>query len=124
MIDDYKENMFHGASQQIFRNAQYLRQKQTKAEKILWEELKGKKLGVKFRRQHSIAKYIVDFYCHKHRLIIEIDGGYHNTENQQKSDLFRSKELERLGLKVIRFTNEEIYNSLSDVLNKIKICII
>lgn len=124
MIDDFKENMFYGAGPEIFKNAQILRQNQTKAEEILWLALSGKNLGVKFRRQHAIAKYVVDFYCHECKLIIEIDGEYHNTESQQKSDIFRSTELEQLNLKVVRFTNEEIYKDLNIVLSKIKKLII
>ena len=83
--------MFHGASNLIFENARELRNKQTESEIILWNILKDYKLrGFKFRRQHPIANYIADFYCHKAKLIIEIDGEYHNNKEQVLIDKERT----------------------------------
>jgi len=93
----------------------------TQAESLLWEALKGKQLdGLKFRRQHPVHLYIADFYCHKLRLIIEIDGAYHNFEKQQLLDKQRTLDLESQGLKVIRFTNWEVENNLKGVLIRIR----
>jgi very-short-patch-repair endonuclease len=89
----------------------------TKAELILWDELKGNKLnGQKIRRQHPIGIYIVDFYNHKNKLVIEIDGEYHNTEEQKIKDIEREQFLLFNGLKIIRFKNETIINNLSEAL--------
>jgi len=115
------DDMWKGASPKIFSNAQYLRERATIAEEILWLELKNNQLeGYKFRRQHPLNIYIADFYCHKLKLVIEIDGGYHQTEEQQKSDAERTKAIEFQGLKVIRFSNEEVITKVSEVLNIIK----
>jgi len=75
-------------------------------------ELENSKLGYKFRRQHPIHKFIVDFYCHKLKLIIEVDGKYHESEGQKNSDLERSELLTFQGIKIIRFTNEEVLKTL------------
>jgi len=81
----------------------------TRAEKILWSKLRKKQIdGVIFRRQHPIDIFIVDFYCHKHQLVIEVDGGIHNLPGVSERDEGRTYELEKWGLKVIRFTNEEV----------------
>ena len=74
------ESMFKGASAKIFKNAEVLRNRMTESESLLWDKLKSKKFhGLKFRCQHPIQTYIADFYCHKLKLIIEIDGGYHDS---------------------------------------------
>lgn len=92
----------------------------TPAEKILWEKLKGKSLdSFKFRRQHPISKYIVDFYCHALKLVIEIDGNIHDLKDQIEYDAGREFELQELGLRVLRFRNEEVILSPDKVLNKI-----
>lgn len=72
-----KQKMFLGASHLIFQNAERLRYNMTAAETLLWGHLKGNQLGFKFRRQHPNSIYIADFYCHHHKLIIEIDGSIH-----------------------------------------------
>jgi len=77
-IMSYRENLSLGASPEIHRRAQELRKRMTPCENILWERLKGKHfLGYKFRRQHPLYKYIVDFYCHQLKLVIEVDGSVH-----------------------------------------------
>jgi very-short-patch-repair endonuclease len=118
---DYKENLFYGASPEIVKMARELRNNLTEAENILWQEIRNRKLdGYKFRRQHPIDKFIVDFYCHKKKLVVELDGGIHNHEEIKEYDVARSDELEMFDIKVIRFTNEEVYKNLDDVLRRIK----
>jgi len=81
----------------------------TGAEKILWKELKNRNLnGLKFRRQHPIHFYIADFYCHEKRLVIEVDGEIHKRRAVKEHDENRSAELDRLGINVIRFTNDQV----------------
>ena len=77
----------------------------TEAESILWQQLRGKALGQPFRRQHIIGPFIADFICVPRKLILEIDGGYHQLPDQQISDEERTQWLEAKGYKVIRFTN-------------------
>ena len=93
-----------------------LRNNMTKTEIILWSKLKGKQLGYKFRRQHGIGKYIVDFYCPKLRLIIEVDGDVHAYENNIKKDKERQRFLESLNFKVKRYTNNDVFKNLNGVL--------
>lgn len=92
---------------------------QTQAEELLWYHLSNNPWGIHFRRQHIINCYIADFVCLKRSLIIEIDGGYHSQESQIIKDYLRTENLNDMGYKVIRFTNEEIYSNLSNVLDKI-----
>ena len=101
-------------------NAKQHKSTPTQAEMALWQNLKSKKLGeYKFRRQHIIEDIIVDFVCLKERLVIEVDGGYHNTPEAQEADKLKTLLLERKGFKVIRFTNEEVIGNIDGVLNKI-----
>ncbi len=117
----YDESMWKGAPTSSFLKAKELRDKMTIAERLLWTELeKNKLLGVKFRRQHPIGIYIVDFYAHKFKLIIELDGKYHQNMKQQILDDERTIFLEFNGLKVIRFKNEEILDNIETVIQKIK----
>ena len=91
----------------------------TKAEAILWEHLRDRRLaGAKFRRQKSIGRYIADFYCAEHRLIIELDGGVHRM--QLEYDQLRQAELEAQGYIVLRFSNKQIMNDLEGVLREIE----
>ena len=93
----------------------------TEAEKVLWKSLKTKQLdGYKFRREHIIDEYIVDFVCLAKKLVIEVDGGYHDSIEIQEADKFRTENLEELGFRVIRFTNEEVIGNIDGVLEKIK----
>jgi len=97
-----------------------LRNNSTAAESHLWKQLQKSQLkGRKFRRQHSIKNFIVDFYCPSERLIIELDGQYHFTPQQQKYDLYRQGVLERLGFTVLRFENKMVFNLMPGVLMKI-----
>ena len=95
------------------------KKKTTEAEQILWEQLKTKKLDSKFRRQHIVDEFIVDFICIEKNLIIEVDGKYHTTKEQQEADDLRTKILQELGFKVIRFTNEEVIGNIENTISKI-----
>ncbi|MDR2844204.1 MAG: isoleucine--tRNA ligase [Candidatus Symbiothrix sp.] len=96
------------------------RQNLTQSEQILWQALRGKKLsGYKFRRQHPIDEFIVDFACLSKHLVVEIDGGYHFTEEMQEADVWRTNALNQSGYTVIRFTNEEVIANIEEVLDKI-----
>ena len=95
----------------------------TEAESLLWFYLSNKQLGVRFRRQHIIGQYIADFACLEKMLIIELDGGYHSLPEQQISDGQRTANLQERGYRVIRFTNEELFNGIDLVLTKIKIAL-
>ena len=119
--NNHSDNMWKGASPQIFSNAKKLRENQTEAEEKLWLAIKDNQIeGYKFRRQHPISIYVADFYCHALKLVIELDGEYHLDEEQQLLDKKRTADLEFQGLKIIRFTNEEIITNLEEVLEKIK----
>ncbi len=114
-----KQKMFLDPDRLIFQNAEVLRRNMTPAETLLWEYLKNSQLGVKFRRQHPIGIYIADFYCHKHKLIIELDGSIHNVPDVAANDIERQLYLEANGIKFLRFKNEQIFNQLEEVLTTI-----
>ncbi len=102
----------------LLERARELRKQQTPAEQILWECLRNRRLlNTKFRRQHNIGRYIVDFYCHDKLLIIELDGSIH--ANQQAEDSIRENWLKSNNFTVIRFSNEEVFNDIELVLQKI-----
>ncbi|OYX84539.1 MAG: leucine--tRNA ligase [Flavobacteriales bacterium 32-34-25] len=106
---------------QLVANARENRKNPTEAEEVLWQEVRNSNLGYKIRRQHYIGNFIADFVCLEKKLIIEVDGGYHNTKEQIELDELRTLELEQKHLyKVIRFTNEEVLNDTKSVLSKIK----
>ena len=100
--------------------ARELRNSSTHAETILWGYLKTKPLGFKFRRQHPYSIYILDFYCHALKLIIEVDGKIHSLTDVKKNDERRQAVLEKDGLTVIRFENSEIEKTSDKVFNKIE----
>ncbi len=117
--NSYKQGgMFEGASPLIFENAKQLRENMTAAEMSLWLHLRDGLCGYKFRRQHPIGVYIADFYCHKAKLIIELDGSIHNQDNAKKNDATRQEDLEKWGYVVIRFTNDEVFRQLEFVVKK------
>ena len=97
-----------------------LRKNQTKTEEILWWYLRGQKLGVKFKRQHSIGGYILDFYCPEKKLIIELDGEIHNTREAKEYDAMRDKYFRELGYIVLRLLNKEVENDIEGALNKVR----
>ena len=93
----------------------------TQAEILMWDKLKNTQYkGYKFRRQHPIHKFIVDFYCHELKLIIEIDGKYHNSEEQKNEDLKRTELLKFQGLREIRFYNEAVINDMDLVIKELE----
>jgi len=98
--------------------AKELRREMTPAEKLLWKEVRANKLGVHFRRQQVIAGFIVDFYCHQAGLVIEVDGDIHDL--QKEEDARREKALSELGLRVVRFGNDEVVRNVSAVVGRIR----
>ena len=101
--------------------ARSLRKNQSSFERILWQELRRKNMfGVKFRRQHPLGKYIADFFCFEKKLIIELDGPFHEDKVRKIYDIRRQSELEKMGYKVIRFKNEEIINNFEKILTTIE----
>ncbi len=116
----YKEGgMFEGASHLIFANAKHLRKNMTAAETVLWMHLKNGINGFKTRRQHPIGLYIADFYCHKVKLIVEVDGSIHNNADIKEADELRQKELERWGYTIMRFTNQQVMEGVEEVIKVI-----
>jgi very-short-patch-repair endonuclease len=117
IISKAKQNF--GADLNTFSKARKLRKVMTEQEKILWKYLKNKQInGLHFRRQHPFGIYILDFYCFRANLVIEVDGMIHI--KRLAYDIERTEYLESSGLKVIRFTNEDIENKLEWVLNRIR----
>jgi very-short-patch-repair endonuclease len=112
-----EKKMFYDATPNSFEKAKWLRNNSTKHEQILWEHLrKNKILGVRIKRQHPIGTYIADFYCHTARLVIEIDGPVHDSADAKSYDEERTFNLKLDGLKVIRFSNEQIEKDLTNVI--------
>jgi very-short-patch-repair endonuclease len=115
-----ERHMFYGAKKRIFLRAIELRNNMTKAEEILWDELKNKKVFKdRWKRQHPIDIFIVDFYCHKYKLVIEVDGEIHLQEEVKERDDGRKHDIEKLGIKILRFTNKEIFEEIESVKSKI-----
>lgn len=107
-------------SEMSFENAKRMRKEPTEAERILWNNLKSKKTGYKFRRQHPIENSIADFVCLDTWLIIEIDGGYHENTEQQKLDKERDAFLKEIGFVTLRFTNDQVTDDIEKVIKTIK----
>jgi len=111
-------NSIRGTTKEIEEAAKRLRTNLNQAEALLWHRLRGKQLnGLKFRCQHPVGNFILDFYCPSLKLVIEIDGNSH--DDRQEYDQFRTNELSLYGYQVIRFTNEEVFNDIEKVLAKI-----
>jgi very-short-patch-repair endonuclease len=101
-------------------NAKASRKNMTKAESVFWSLVKGSALGQRCLRQHIIGDYIVDFLFRRSKVVVEIDGGYHFTAEQQKDDAQRTEWLENKGYKVIRFTNEQVLFETDKVISVLK----
>ena len=101
----------------VENNAVKNRKPMTPAEDKLWQELKGNKLGIHFRRQHVIGMYIADFVSLKNHLVIEVDGEYHRTSEQQLVDQYRTDYLKGKGYRVIRFTNHQVLTDMESVMS-------
>ena len=102
---------------ELIRRAHELRKQQTPEENILWQELRGNRLGIHFRRQQPIGGYIADFYCHSAALVVEVDGSPH--QRQAGYDRLRDQTFATLGIRTLRFTNMEIRKNLDLVLTTI-----
>ncbi len=115
---NHKVKTIHNIKSLFYRRKD-LRNKSTSEEILLWLRLRNFQLGFKFRRQHSIGGYIVDFYCPSKKLIIEVDGPEHLIKENKEYDEVRTKFFEGLDIKVLRFTNGEINNNIDRVIQKI-----
>lgn len=112
-----EREMYFGAKPQLLKFAREMRKKPTESEKKLWKKLQKLRLkGFIFRRQHPIDIYIADFYCHSLKLVIEVDGEIHENIQNQEYDEGRSAELERYGIKVLRFKNYQVLDNIEKVL--------
>lgn len=114
------ETSLTGSYELLKQNAKANRKCPTEAEAVMWNVLRGKKFGVRFRRQHPINDYIADFVCLSHNLVIEIDGGYHTEEDVKLKDKERTFYMEKEGFAVIRFTNEQVLSDIESVIAIIK----
>lgn len=118
--EQYNINLHQNAKPIIHQNANALRKRTTEAEQKLWSLLRNRQLnGKKFRRQHAILNYIVDFYCHESKLAIELDGNFHKRVEVKQYDQARTMALKETGISVLRFWNEEVLTDPGKVLKKI-----
>jgi very-short-patch-repair endonuclease len=116
-----KYPMYYGATPDVFKKAKELRRYETEAEKRLWAKLcRNQILGLQFRRQHPINRFIVDFYCVRVKLVIEVDGKIHDIPENRVYDIGRSQILNDFEITVIRFTNEMIIGDLENVIKIIE----
>lgn len=111
---------FHFNHPALKNRRQNLRLKSTLAEKVLWERLRGSKIGYKFFRQYSIDAFVIDFYCPTHKLAIEIEGSIHSNPKVMNYDKFRYRYLTAFGIKFLKFSNQEIYEKVGEVVENIK----
>ena len=112
--------MYFGASKETIDFAKELRANETLAEVEMWKHLRESLVGVKFRRQHPIDRFIVDFYCVKLKLAIEIDGAIHDSHEAKDRDENRTGHMaDNFGLIIIRFSNDEVLNNVDQVLEQI-----
>ena len=120
MAESYNDNLHKEATGKLYQYGRELRQDSTDAEKLLWAELRNRRLkGLKFRRQHPLDKFIVDFYCNEKKLVVELDGALHDEKMNKDYDEARTALLAGLNVFVLRFRNEEVINNMKEVLKKI-----
>ena len=121
-LEPTTSNMYYVPYKQNLKEfSRQLRKNSTLGEVLLWKELSaGQMEGYNFNRQKPIGQFIVDFYCKRLRLVIEVDGGYHYEEEQIVVDKQRQKLIEEMGLYFLRFHDEEIRKDMPDVLRKIR----
>ena len=112
--------MHYGATMEIFQIAERLRRGMSETEKIIWERVSNKQLGVRIRRQHPICKFIADFYCHEVKLVIEIDGGIHLLPENKEYDISRDIILKEFQIEILRFTSDEVIKDTSLVIERIR----
>ena len=111
----------HYNKKELKETRRHLRKNQTYTEKIVWMYLRNRQMeGYKFRRQYSVDKFVIDFYCPKLKLAIEIDGSIHNEPDQKEYDVKRQEYLETFGIKFLRLTNEEINGNPNAAFEKIE----
>jgi very-short-patch-repair endonuclease len=119
-IFDMERKMFYDAPASIFKKAAMLRRNQTPHERLLWDKLKANQiLGLRFKPQHPIELFIVDFYCHRCKLVIEIDGDSHLRKEELFRDQIKTESLTNLGLTILRFTNEDVENNIDSVIRRL-----
>jgi very-short-patch-repair endonuclease len=107
-----------GTTSELEQAAQAMRREPTGSEAALWGALQKRQVaGLKFRRQHPVGRFVLDFYCASHRLVVEVDGGIHDA--QQDHDAARTEALETHGYRVLRFRNEAVLHNLDDVVRRI-----
>ena len=120
MTESYNDNLHREAIGKLYQYGRELRQELTEAEKLLWIELRNRKLnGLKFRRQHPLDKFIADFYCNEKKLVVELDGNIHDEKVNKEYDEARTAMLAGLNIIVLRFRNEDVINNMKEVLKKI-----
>ncbi len=113
--------IYFGAGPELLRMAGDLRKSMTKAEKVLWERLRSRQVkGYRFRRQHPVKDFIVDFFCYDAMLSIEVDGEVHNDSYQKERDEQRKMILKKLGINELRYTNEQVLNQIDEVIQEIE----
>ena len=101
---------------------QRLRNNLTKTETIIWSRIRKRQVnGTKFRRQFSIGPFIADFYCPRLKVVVEIDGPYHNSRRQIEYDLRREKYIEQFGILILRYTNDDVYDRLDEVIGELTV---
>lgn len=117
---NYSSHLHLDSSSQTMEYARKLRQQMTEAEEKLWSLLRNRQLkGRKFRRQHALAGYIADFYCHECKLVIELDGHFHKDQHAKEYDEARSRLLSEYNITVLRFWNRDVMEKTEKVLEKI-----
>jgi len=118
-MEEIEKPMYYGAKPGILEAARILRNAMTFHENLLWERMKLKKIsGVRFRWQHPIDIFIADFYCHEARLVVEVDGEVHISRKEY--DIGRTAEMDKYGIKVIRFSNLEVESNIEEVVKRIE----
>jgi very-short-patch-repair endonuclease len=115
-----KRAWIRGRTPRMLEASRRLRSEMTPAELALWDGLRGEGIrGMRFRRQHAIGRFVLDFYCPAHRFAVEVDGAIHDGEQQMEYDAARTEALEQLGIRVFRVRNEDVLHDVMDVLARI-----
>ena len=119
--DSFEYYFYYGVIAETQARAAELRKNMTVAEKVLWHQLRNRKVNdLKFRRQHPVDIFILDFYCHERKLAIEVDGEIHNQEDQREWDENRTFELNEFGIQILRFRNDDVISHTERVVDSIK----
>ena len=114
----------HFNKPELIERRRQLRQQQTLPEKIIWEHVRNRRLlGYKFRRQYSVDKFVIDFYCPELKLAIEVDGSIHDSAEQKSYDKMRQHKIENYGITFFRITNEELMSNPNMAFERIESCI-